>query len=322
MKNKAYMCIFPSILIGIFIGFLIPSPNIKNTFKETRDKQHYKFINPLLECDFESISTDKNLNELKENINFIINQQKSINNVSFVSVYYRDLNNGPWFGINEKEYFSPASLIKVPLMIAYLKEAEQNPSLLEKEIINTKDYDPTEQNFTPSIFLQKDQKYTIHQLIEQMIIQSDNIPYELLLNNIDNNLVFKVYSDLGVDISKAQNNPNGNIITVKDYASFYRILYNSSYLNRQMSEKALSVLSQTIFDKGLVAKIPKDVPVAHKFGERKYIGSNEHQLHDCGIIYHPKKPYLLCVMTRGTNFEKLENAINQISKTIYEEINK
>ena len=319
MKYKAFLCIAPSLLIGIIIGLSIPHKSI-TSFKETRNKQNYKYINPLLECDSEAISKDKILNKLRDNISFIINQQKSIKNISFASVYYRDLNNGPWFGINEKEYFSPASLIKVPLMMAYYKEAENNPEILIKEITNTKDYDPSQQNFAPTNFLQKDQNYTVDQLIDQMIIYSDNIAYQLLLENIDNNLVYKVYADLGVDISKAQEDPAGNILSVKDYGSFFRILYNSSYLDRTMSEKALSLLTKTTFDKGLVAGIPQNVTIAHKFGERRYVNTGEHQLHDCGIVYNEKTPYMICIMTRGNNFENLENVIKQISKTIYDNI--
>lgn len=320
MKSFSYFQILISFILGITLGLLFPHPYSNQSLKETRNKQNFKYINPLLECDSEAISKDKILNKLRDNINFIINQQKSIKNISFASIYYRDLNNGPWFGINEKEYFSPASLIKVPLMIAYYKEAETNPEILKKEIINTKDYDPSEQNFAPTNFLQKDQNYTVDQLINQMIIHSDNIAYQLLLDNIDNNIVFKVYNDLGVDISRAQNDPTGNILTVKDYGSFFRILYNSSYLNNQMSEKALSLLTKTTFNKGLVAGIPQNVTISHKFGERRYLKTGEHQLHDCGIVYNDKKPYMICIMTRGNNFEKLENTIKEISKTIYNNI--
>jgi beta-lactamase class A len=41
-----------------------------------------------------------------------------------ISVYLRALNNGDRLGIDEKEYFSPASLIKVPVLMAYLKKSE------------------------------------------------------------------------------------------------------------------------------------------------------------------------------------------------------
>ncbi len=266
------------------------------------------------------VPQDKNINQLRESTNFIINSQIDAKNISFAAVYFRDLNNGPWFGINEKEYFSPASLIKVPLMMTYYKLAESDPSILQKEIENIIPYDPSEQNIVPTNFLELNKKYTVEQLINQMIIYSDNVAYEILLSNIDNSLVYKTYQDLGVDISRAQLDPSGNIIRVKDYASFFRILYNASYLNRNMSEKALSLLSQVIYNKGLNAKLPDNIKISHKFGERRYTSTNEHQLHDCGIIYYPDNPYLLCIMTRGHDFNKLSSAIAQISQSIYKEI--
>lgn len=78
------------------------------------------------------------------------------------------------------------------------------------------------------------------------------------------------------------------------------------------------MLSKTSFKKGLVAGVPKNIMVSHKYGERLYVDSNEAQLHDCGIIYFPQTPYLLCIMTRGENFAELENTIKEISKNVYE----
>lgn len=155
-----------------------------------------------------------------------------------------------------------------------------------------------------------------------MIIYSDNAAYELLLENIDNSKLFNVYKDLDVDISKAQDDPNGNIITVKDYASFFRILFNASYLNQDMSEKALKLLSQSQYYKGLVAGTPENITISHKFGERQFLPSKEKQLHDCGIIYFPQKPYLLCIMTRANDFDQAANFIKEISNTVFNKISK
>jgi hypothetical protein len=44
------------------------------------------------------------------------------------------------------------------------------------------------------------------------------------------------------------------------------------------------------------------------------------QLHDCGIIYYPGNPYLLCVMTRGTDWSALEKTIQTISAMTYKEV--
>ena len=306
-----------------FIFSLYLFPKIKqNITKETRNSYNYKYINPLLECESSVVDPDKNSTALKNSIEFIIDQEITKNKISFASVYYRDLNSGPWFGVNEEEYFSPASLIKVPVLMAYLKETEKDPSLLKRTITNTKDFDYSQQNITPNQTIEKNKKYTLGDLLERMIIYSDNAAYELLLENIDNVKVFNIYKDLDVDISKAQQDPNGNIITVRAYASFFRILFNASYLNEDMSEKALDILSKSQYQKGLVAGVPENITIAHKFGERQFLPSHEKQLHDCGIVYLPNKPYLLCVMSRSNNFDNASNFIKQVSKAVYDNISK
>ncbi len=313
---------------GLLVGFLsclifIPGNN-EQGIKETRDNDSiYKYINPLLECDNGAyVSQDKNLNILKKKIKETIDKEIMNGDISFSSVYYRDLNNGPWFGINEKEYFSPASLIKVPLMMAYFKIAQSNPGILDKEIINDEPFNPEEQNIKPEITVEPNKTYKIIDLIERMIIYSDNDAYQLLLKNIDNSIVFKVYNDLGVDISKAKDDPSGNIVTVKDYSSFFRILFNSSYLEKEYSEKALEILSRSKYKEALAKSLPNGVSVSHKFGERQYTDTMEKQLHDCGIVYAQNRPYLLCVMTRAKDFTKAAKAIDKIASQIYSDISK
>ena len=89
-----------------------------------------------------------------------------------------------------------------------------------------------------------------------------------------------------------------------------------------MSEKALRLLSQPFFKKGLIAGLPANIPIAKKFGERSFSAApadptSQKELHDCGIIYYPSHPYLLCVMTKGNNFDRLADTIKDISQTVY-----
>jgi beta-lactamase class A len=107
--------------IGILIGYKLPQKQSNQNQQEIRKSFDYKFINPLLECN--NNLANNNLSTLKHQIDDVIKQQINDKNISFASVYFRDLNNGPWFGINEKEYFTPASLIKVPILITYYKKA-------------------------------------------------------------------------------------------------------------------------------------------------------------------------------------------------------
>ncbi len=73
-----------------------------------------------------------------------------------------------------------------------------------------------------------------------------------------------------------------------------------------------------IADATLKDRIIVDFGVAHKFGTRVADGPGGRQLHDCGIVYAPKTPYILCVMSRGNSSQNLSHFIAQVSKRVYE----
>lgn len=281
-----------------------------------------EFTNPLLECDLaEEVFTE--LRPFKNKVeDFVKQTQATSNNVDFVSVYFRDLSNGPWFGINEKENFTPASLLKVPLMIAYFKQAEKNPEILQKSFSFEDDgtLPLAQQTILPSQTLEVGKVYTVEDLLYRMIVYSDNKAQHLVVKNMDVDTFSKVYSDFGLSIP-SQNTPE-TLVSVKNYASFFRMLFNASYLSKFYSEKALKLLSQVEYKDALVAGVPAAIKVAHKFGERQNIGQSQKQLHDCGIVYYPKHPYLLCLMSRGDSIPDQAQVIRDLSKLIYQEVDK
>jgi hypothetical protein len=80
------------------------------------------------------------------------------------------------------------------------------------------------------------------------------------------------------------------------------------------------LLSYTKFNKGIVAGVP-DVKVSHKFGEYSLLQDGKlvkQELHDCGIVYYPKNHYLVCVMTKGNDFDVLSNVIEDVSRIVFE----
>lgn len=302
------------LLLGLFLGWQLnksPEADYQETHHQLSNK-NYQYTSPLLAC---GNPASNNLSGLKKKVIDTINKQQT----SHISVYFRDLNNGPWFGINENENFSPASLVKVPLAIAYYKQLENDPNFFNRKILNTQQDNNPEQNIKPEQTIAPNQEYSIEELIKYMIVYSDNNAYELLVNNLPSEILVDTYTDLGIDISKAFTNPSGNIISVKNYSSFFRILYNSSYLSQKNSNYLLSLLTQTTYRPGLVAGVNnQQIAIAHKFGERRYLNTGELQLHDCGIVYYPQKPYLICIMTRGKDIESLNRAIKDISSTVYQ----
>lgn len=286
--------------------------------KEFRNSEGFRFINPLLECDNYQPSHINSVVNMENDVRGYIDQAQAQKKASFVSVYYRDLNFGPWMGINEKENFSPASLLKVPIMIAALKKAEGEPGFLNKKVAYAQHLDKNAvPNITDPNLLKIGSAYTIEQLIERMIEYSDNEAKELLLRNIGEQFILKVMVDIGINVNT---NMAADFVSVKDYSGFFRLLYNATYLNRDMSEKALKILSKTSFDRGIIAGLPKGLVVSHKFGERAYLDTDIKQLHECGIVYNNGNPYLVCIMTRGTDFSQLASVLSDVSAIIYRNV--
>ena len=87
-----------------------------------------------------------------------------------------------------------------------------------------------------------------------------------------------------------------------------------------MSEKALEYLSKSDFKYGLVASLPANIVVAHKFGF--WAENGVRLLHDCGIVYYPNNPYLLCVMTSAPDKEGYDPTISELSRFIYQEVDR
>lgn len=311
--------------VGFSLGWWLKSPQTRLNFgivagtnthgKEIREGG-YKFINPLLEYDTGIENSE--LKPFKYKLESKIAEITGANSqVKDVAVYFRDLNNGPWYGINEEQKFSPASLLKVPLMIAYYKQAESHPALL-KEQVQFKVEDPTsaKQFIKPSQSIEVGKTYTVEELVEHMIVYSDN-QAKLLLTAYKPEIWLPTYTDLGVSIPLVRG--LDDFMSVKEYASFFRILYNASYLNKEDSSKALELLNRSEFTQGLRAGVPSDIMVAHKFGQWEVVDGQQ-QLHDCGIVYLPKRPYLICVMTRGENLDQLASTIRGVSRFVYDEV--
>ncbi|TSC76007.1 MAG: beta-lactamase [Parcubacteria group bacterium Gr01-1014_31] len=321
----------PTIIIGITclgLGFLIgqrlatPEACCAETLPVVVRQSGYRLINPLLECevgDFASLRQKYIPFEKVAKQRILIEVQQANPGLE-LAVYVRDLNNGPWFGINERDLFSPASLLKVPVLMSYLKAAESDPAVLTRELM----YDGPKAFFAQQIAavepIRPGTVYPVGELLFRMIVNSDNDAKDLLKSALPTSTLETVYRDLGVEVPGLRS--ASDYMSVKDYASFFRILYNASYLDRERSEQALELMAKTRFRDGIIAGVPANRTVAHKFGERITLqaGRPVAQLHDCGIIYHPRAPYLLCVMTRGPEFSRLPPVIAAVSKIVYQEI--
>jgi beta-lactamase class A len=325
MNKRFFISISMAFVIGAIGGFFV-FKQIRSASTDTfaNCQMQYEYINEQLGCRSKTVIKKHEYTAFIAHINEYISNETKANHAQHVSVYFRDLQYGPTFGITEKDKFIPASLLKVPVLITYLNFAETHPEILSKKLsYNNPPTSIPEQTLNKNIpKLEENTPYTIETLLSQMIKYSDNTAYFVLDKYLaelspSEDLLTQTLIDLGhIDPW----NPTEDLITVKAYSSMFRQLYNSSYLSPEMSEKALSILSKSEYPYGLVAGVPQEIKVAHKFGERSSSSEEQKQLHDCGIVYYPNNPYLLCIMTRGNDFNQLQQIISTISEKVYKEV--
>lgn len=246
--------------------------------------------------------------------------------LSRYAFYYRNLTTAEWTGINEEDQFDPASMLKIVVALAAYKQNEVTPGFLSQQLTYTQDLANINAAFpfAPPVSLKVGQSYSVPYLLELMLSDSDNGSKDLLLANIDQTVIDKVYTDLSIP-KPNDDNSAGYTISPLDYSRFLRVIYYGTYdLTWKNSDNLLGLLAQATYTNGLVAGVPSAIKVAHKYGEH-VIGTDGQadgvELSDCGIVYHPQHPYLICVMTEGKDPLQLAHFIADVSRATYNFVN-
>lgn len=276
--------------------------------------QQYTLLNPALSSqtieEFKAYQTEVRISY----INLRPKIQKILNSTNGTyGVYFEDLLSGANVGVNERLEFTPRSLFKTTTAAAVLKSIEEGDLNFEDNITLTSEM---LNSYYGDLFTQGDGYTTnISNLLYLSLAESDNTASNALRSTVPLELIEQARLAMGVPYPA----PNITVyeLSPKSYARVFRSLYHSSYLQRPYSQYELDLLLQSKQNHLIPMGVPDNVLVAHKIGEDSTSG----QYHDCGIIYHPLRPYILCIMSKNTTEANAGKIIPQISQLIYEEVN-
>lgn len=317
--------------ISTFLGILIGNHQQEKNFikyaesiRNVRENTDNKFVSPLIGSTSAPATDIGIYTDIKDQVATYLKKEEDKGELEDFSFYFKDLNTPFWFGVNEQASFTPASLYKLPIAIATYKQSEMEGggAFLKKSVIYTQDIDTINKSISGNdgTRLVVGNSYVVEDLIKIMLKESDNGAKNLLISVLDKKYITELFSLLDISM---QNN-QGYDVSSRNYALFLRVLYNASYLYVAHSEYLLSLLTTSDFKEGLIAGVPGDVQVAHKFGtytttER---GETYTVLHDCGIVYHTDRPYIICFMTKGKSIKYLFSIITEVSRMVFDEQNK
>lgn len=255
------------------------------------------------------------------------------------------------YALNELEPFPAASLYKLILLAAVLKEVESGSLSYEDKVTSTKShladvlggvdfgYEEAPENI----------KYSVDEALTRVGRISDNFAAIMLSEKLRSTTggkgttgttglnprdprdtrdtstprdtfskdpLVQMAKDLGMNNTSFDSDPIKT--TASDIAVFFKALYEGRVVSPEVSEKIVGYLSLSQLNNRIPAGVPEGVRVVHKTGELSRIR------HDAGIVFppnnpdHPENPYIIVLLSKDLKYEDAGiKVLAEISKEVY-----
>lgn len=230
-----------------------------------------------------------------------------------VGIYFEYLPSGTSIGINDREEIKLASLSKVPLVMSIYKKIEKGQMSQNDILVIKKEH--LDQQFGNLWEKGEGTNLSVEELVKLSLIESDNTAYNVLFDQLTAREINEVYDGLDIQVTQ-DSEGNRTLASPKSYSSIFRSLYLSSFLSEENSSHILEILTQSLFNDKIPAGVAKNIPVSHKVGVFNQADVSQDVFIDCGIVYVPERPYILCAFVLDTD-EKAREYIAHVSKMIY-----
>jgi beta-lactamase class A len=248
-----------------------------------------------------------------------------------VAVVFRRLDGTSELLIDPDKPFHAASTMKVPVMIELFRQAEAGMLRLDeplsirnefRSIVDGSPYRLSEGDDSDrEVYANVGKTMTLRRLNELMITVSSNFAANLLIERLGVENVKATVKRLGADgmkvlrgveDGKAFEKGLNNETTARGLAILFEKLAAGKAVGPSADRDMIEVLKRQKFNDAIPAGVPAGTSVAHKTGSITRIQ------HDGGIVYGPR-PYVLVVLVRGIQDEKVSKAlIAEISRGIAE----
>ncbi len=150
--------------------------------------------------------------------------------------------------------------------------------------------------------------YTAGFQLQEMIQQSDNDSWSLIMNAVGHEELTEYAASLGVSYD-----PKTNTLTPAEMASIVSRLYSGTLLNAANTSQLLSYMQDTNYETLIPAAVPAGITVFHKYG---LLGG---ELHDAAILTQGNAAYALVIYTKGQDLSDVPErteVIHQLTQAV------
>jgi beta-lactamase class A len=249
-----------------------------------------------------------------------------------IAVAVHDVESGADLHYDADRWFHGASTIKVAILLAVYGEidrgrlAPQSRLHVRNRFLSAFDGSPFR------VLADRDADSHVHaaigktmrasELALHMIATSSNLATNLLLDLIGLETVQRAIDRFGlkgldvrrgVEDEKAFEHGIVNRVTANGLVGLLRLIAEERAYSAELSREMLDILHQQEFKKGIPARLPREVRVAHKTGDISTVA------HDAGVVYPPnRKPYVVAILTEWhADAGSRSSTIATISHSVY-----
>ncbi len=244
-------------------------------------KRSFRFAATNKKAQMQSIKEGVNMPSLRSELLNLMELYPTIK----PSIYVWDYETQNYIDINASETFSTASIIKVPVLIELFKSIEAGDISLNETMPLTEYY--RSEGSGNLQFKARNSKWTIDELANKMITESDNSATNMLMSKVgsmtDINQAIRNWGLKNTEVQTWLPDLGGNNhTTAREMATMlYNIYSNDKFLSEASRKKILYYMSHVHNDRLIQAGLGAGSIFYHKTGD---IGS---MLGDAGIVVAP-----------------------------------
>lgn len=232
-------------------------------------------------------------------------------------VFVMDLDNGDYFSFNGNATFSSASMIKLPILIAFFQDVDAGKIKLD-EMLSVQQSDIAEGSGEMQ-YAGVGTQYSALETATNMIITSDNTATNMIIRRLGGiqtcNQRFQQWGLQQTLLRKPLPDLEGtNTTSPKELVSLMALLNEGKLISMKSRDRAFDIMRRTVTDTLLPSVMSPGSTIAHKTGD---IGS---LVGDVGVVDLPTgRRYAVATMVkRPHNDPRGQDLIRQIAAIIYE----
>ena len=245
-----------------------------------------------------------------------------------MGIAVKDLTSGDELSVNGDEVFPIASSIKIAILVEFFKAAEQG-AIKPKALLALRQEHRVGGSGVLKELSEGSVTISLLDYATLMITVSDNIATNICIDLVGMEKINETLGQLGLKVTRITRRMmdipglmagRENVSTPLEMMSLMEHLYNMKVLSHWVCERTLEVLKKP--KEGMIEgvirnSVPDDVPVADKSGWVEGAAC------DIGIVFMPKRPYIVSILTKHipiTDPKKLKaiQSMTDVTKLVHE----